>query len=368
LGENGESVKLLFLMNEVPSAFPSALAESIETFEDIDVHVAVLFNDVDEQVIDSDLVVHQLDGKRRLDIRAYRSLRRLIRDQNIDILHTHPNATGSIARLVAATTDVKIVDTRHNDHRHFSRIQRLPNVPASAVTDRYISNSRNTLESFSRLENTLLRLNGGSHEVVYNGVDPTQFQNLPPRPEVLPANPLIVCVARYVPQKNHETLVRAMQYVRREVPDATLVLVGRGPKFEEIEALIRALELDDVVLQTGYLPKRDDVFSAVKHADLFAISSWYEGFCVAAVEAMMAGTPVVASDIPVLHEVVAEGGRFAQPDDPAAFGEQIVELLRDENARRRLGDAAHDRAHSELTLERTAEGYARVYRDLMDET
>lgn len=357
---------VLHFMNEVPSAFPAALAQRIDQQNDIDVIIASFYNDIGDHVQAGPVEVVSLDSSGRFDISAYRKLRTLINRRDIDIVHTHPNATGAVARLVSATTGVDVVDTRHNDHRHFEHYRRVPSAAATAVTDCYISNSQSTHESFSRVENLLLRLSKGSHEIVYNGIDASKIENLPPEPDGLPETPRVVCVARYTEQKNHETLVRAMEHVSESITDASLILVGQGKKFYEIESLINQLELNDTVVQTGYLPHRNQVFSTVSNSDVFAIPSRYEGFCIAAVEAMLTRTPVVASDIDVLNEVVGDAGVYAPPDDPEAFAGQLISLIEDSERREELGERGFQRATTKFSLNQTAEGYARVYRDLAD--
>lgn len=363
---NSIPLKILYFMNEVPYAFPASLAERIDECDSVDVTVVSLFDDVSDEVEGGPLDVVTLGATGRFDFAAYRQLRRLIEDRNPDIVHTHPNATGSIARLVAKTTGVNIVDTRHTDHRYLPMHHRIPNLVATPVTDRFISNSQTTRSSFSTVENFLLGLTGGQHEVVYNGISPDLIRNLPPESADLPDGPRIISIARYVPEKNHQTLIEAMPAVLESLPDAKLVLVGDGPRFETIKSLIGALGLNESVVQTGHM-RRPQALSALANSELFAISSQYEGFCLAAVEAMFTETPVVASDIPVLREVVDEAGRFAPPDEPQQFADHIISLLEHDEARAALGKRAGERARSTFSLDQTAEGYVRTYRDLMSE-
>lgn len=352
-------------MNEAPLAFPSKLAMEIDRKDNIEVLIVAFYGDIDETV-SKNIQTVSLDSSRRLDLESYRNLRSLIIDQDVDIVHTHPNATGSIARLVAVTTDAKVVDTRHNDHTHFALLRRLPDLPASAVTDCYISNSKHTLNSFSKLKNSIIRLTGGSHDVVYNGIDTAIESRIPDDPPISVDSPSVVSVAHYTKQKNHETLVDSVELVRESIPDAKLVLVGDGPRYEAIEEYIDNKGLSDAVIQTGFIQDRYDMLAVVKEADVFAISSWYEGFCVAAVEAMFLQTPVAVSDIDVLHEVVGPTGLFSDPSSPESFAENIVQLLEDKSTRDSLGEAASKRVREKFSLEQTAEGYIRAYRELID--
>lgn len=356
-------MKAIQFMNEVPDAAPSALARRMNDIEDLSVEIISFYDYIDGKV-EEEIDVHTLNATGHLDVTAYYRLRKILSEKSPDIFHTHPNATGAVARLVAALTDTGIVDTRHNDHSHFSTIQRVLNLPAAAVTDYFVSNSRSTQRSFLSLERTLLHLNRGRDTVIYNGIDPTYIEIVPDEPPVSCDGPTIVCAARYVQQKNHEAMVHAMKIVRREFKDATLVMIGDGERYDEINQLIESKGLTDAIIQTGYIDNREDVLAQIKYSDVFVIPSWYEGFGVAAVEAMLLGTPVVASDINVLKEVVNGAGVFAPPDDYSTLAQRLVEMLRNDQKRLRLGAVGAERVKDNFTISRAARKYAKIYEEI----
>ena len=93
------------------------------------------------------------------------------------------------------------------------------------------------------------------------------------------------------------------------------------------------------------------------------LPSLYEGFGLPLAEAMAAGTPAVASDIPALREVGGEVVRYAHPDDAAAFATAVARTLDDRESSRALAAAARERARR-FTWEACAEETLRVYRSL----
>jgi len=169
-----------------------------------------------------------------------------------------------------------------------------------------------------------------------------------------------------VPVKNYETLLESFAIVRERVPEVTLSLIGDGPLRDQLEAQATSLDISDAVRFTGEI-SRTDVYRELIRADMFTIPSHAEGFCVAAVEAMAVGLPVVVSDIDVLHEVVGEPGVYADPSDPTAFADAISNLLKDPQKRERLGTAAKKRARTKFTLERTAQEYYKIYKTVAEE-
>jgi len=125
------------------------------------------------------------------------------------------------------------------------------------------------------------------------------------------------------------------------------------------------LGLSNNIRFVGEIP-RQRVYKVLGKSNVFVMPSSAEGFCVAAVEAMAAGLPVVVSDIPVFHEVVGEPGLFADPNDPTAFADAISDLLRDPERRRTLGQANRDRARNRFSLERTALEYYNIYKQVAE--
>jgi glycosyltransferase involved in cell wall biosynthesis len=242
-----------------------------------------------------------------------------------------------------------------------TRLQNLVNAPTLPLSSVVIGNSQTTLDSFGRAERALLRATRTPTRVVHNGVDVERVRAVTPAD--LGTGPTVVCAARFVPVKNHETLVRAFARVRAESPDARLVLAGDGPRRPAVESLAAEIDIEDAVRFVGSV-SRERVYELYAGADAFAIASRAEGFCVAAVEAMAAGLPVVASDIPVFHEVLGDAAAFADPTDPDAFGARLGEVLTVPDQATRLGEASVERSES-FRIERATREYAAVYEAIL---
>lgn len=142
----------------------------------------------------------------------------------------------------------------------------------------------------------------------------------------LPAGePLVVNVARLVPEKAQDLLVDAFARVRERLPGAHLAIAGeRGPAEPAVRAAVERHDLDGAVHLLGF---RDDVRDVLAAADVFAFSSLSEGSPGAVVEAMVVGVPVAAFAIPPVVELT-EGERHAHlapPGDVAALADAVVE-------------------------------------------
>lgn len=357
-------VRVGHFVNELTStSIPVEIAAEVHRTTSADVLLISYYDspddEVDPDVAETDVPTVRLDADGRLDTDAYRRLRNICRRESLEVLHTHQNSTGSLARLATAGSGTVVVNTEHNDHRFFSHLQKAVNSVTYPLIDVNVSNSRSTAASFEWYERLLFR--DVRQEVVYNGINRTKIDAGRDCPITLPEGPNIVIVGTLTEQKNHATLLRAFRSVNYRVPQSSLIVVGDGPLYEEIEGLAAELGVRDSVLFTGYLPRRDDVYSVLKKCDIGVFPSWYEGFCVAAVEAMAVGLPVVVSDLDVLREVVGEPGVFADPNDPAMFADAICDLLEDSERRSDLGERSRNRAHERFSLERTAQEYCDIY-------
>lgn len=162
-----------------------------------------------------------------------------------------------------------------------------------------------------------------AHKVhhIPNGVDDLSAE----APSTPPKTRRLLSVGSLIERKGHSTLIRALQQLPSNY---TLTIVGEGPERERINALIKTLNLQDRVRLTGSLPPQQMPNIYQEH-DLFALASRSEGRPNVLMEALSAGLPVVASDIPGITEVVAnsEAGIACPCDDAKAFSRSIQQIM-----------------------------------------
>jgi glycosyltransferase involved in cell wall biosynthesis len=151
--------------------------------------------------------------------------------------------------------------------------------------------------------------------------------------------PVALCAARLVAQKRHDVLLRAWAATSAATErDAVLLLAGDGPERDHVENLVGSLRLTSRVRVLG---SRDDVPRLLAAADLFTLSSDWEGLPIALLEAMASGRPVVATSVDGVTEVLEHGGGLVVPPcDPAALATAIDALLTDISVARTTGATA----------------------------
>ena len=213
--------------------------------------------------------------------------------------------------------------------------------------------------------------------VVYNGVDEQKYNpdRIPPdkiaefRESIGVGNdPMILFVGRLTWVKGADTLVRAMPSILREVPNAKLVLVGKGDQENMIKEMISQMGLENSVKTVfKYVPEEERIMYYAA-CDVAVFPSKYEPFGIVCTEAMSMGKPVVVGAKGVSgfrEQVVPSGprrcGSHINPDDPEDIAKFVLELLKDENLRKRLGKNARERVLQEFTLDRVVERTLHIY-------
>jgi len=150
--------------------------------------------------------------------------------------------------------------------------------------------------------------------------------------------PVIVAAGRLAEAKNYPLLIEALALLRPRVP-ARLFILGQGDEDRAIRALVAAHGLDEAVVLGGF---QKNPWKYIARADVFALTSHYEGFGNVLVEAMACGVPVVATRSPGTSEIVRDGvdGLLIDRHEPAAVAAALERVLGDEPFRRRLAGEA----------------------------
>jgi glycosyltransferase involved in cell wall biosynthesis len=184
------------------------------------------------------------------------------------------------------------------------------------------------------------------------------------------ASPLVAAVGQIVPWKRHDVFLRAFAAVVERRPDAVAVIVGDdlfGDNMQyktRIRELVRGLGLEERVRFLGW---RDDVQTILNACDLLAVPSQAEPFGRVALEAMIAGKPVVGTRAGGLPDVVAEDetGLLVPPGDPAALGAAMLRVLSEPALAKRMGEAGRERAHKLFDARTATRSVEQLYLTLL---
>ena len=156
--------------------------------------------------------------------------------------------------------------------------------------------------------------------------------------------PVIVAAGRLAEVKNYPLLVDALAIVRERIP-ASLWILGEGDAEAALRASVRARGLDEVVHLCGF---ERNPWKFIARADVFALTSRYEGFGNVLIEAMACGVPVVATASPGTRDIVSDGvdGCLVDRHEPTSVAAALTRLLGDASTRQGMGAAARRKAES----------------------
>ncbi|MZR32397.1 glycosyltransferase family 4 protein [Sneathiella litorea] len=330
----------------------------------------------------SGVKVHLLQMKRlvsvKSDLKALKNLRRILKDGQFNILHTHMSKAALLGAIVGTfSRDIIVVNTAHN--LGFIAIPQYWKKAVFWAYDKIISAlGFDAIITVSQMvANKIIRAKvapGNRVHVITNGIRLQEFKASAKketefRREILgnAEGVIIVCVARLVWFKGIDTLINAFSRVLKEHPSARLAIIGDGELRDTLMAQTRQLGIEEFIHFCG---ERRDIPAILSASDLFVLSSVSEGLPISLLEAMAAQLPIVATDVGGISELILHGdtGYLVPARDPVKLAKNISDLLSDPNARRTLGKAGYNRLCTEFTQDAMVMRTEALYQQLLEGT
>jgi phosphatidylinositol alpha-mannosyltransferase len=269
------------------------------------------------------------------DVTLYAEVKRLMREEQFDVVHLHEPLTPVLPYMVLLTSKSVNVATFHAfraSNPWYSAFKPYMSFVLGRLDGR-IAVSDPAREFVSQYFE-------GPYEVIPNGISPERFgDGVQPLSWARDGIPRILFVGRFDEQrKGFKYLLRAMPLVRQQFPNARLVVVGTGKpeKYDDLRERYGIWGVDFV----GFVPP-EELPRYYASCDVFCAPSIRgESFGIVLLEAMASAKPVVASDIPGYASVMTNGqeGLLVPPRDPQALALALVRVLADHDLRRKLGD------------------------------
>ena len=190
---------------------------------------------------------------------------------------------------------------------------------------------------------------------IYNGVDVEAIHQAAPLEELKTKRFVAVMVAGFRPQKDQDTLIKAMALLPKEQYEVWLV--GDGERRESLQLRVESLGMQDSV---KFLGLRTDVPNILKTADVVVMSTHYEGLSLSNIEGMAAGKPFIASDVEGIHEVTNGYGLLFPHEDAEALAHLIQQLHDDPAFYDQIAQRCYERAQ-QFDISVMVERYNEVY-------
>lgn len=304
---------------------------------------------------------------KRFDWRAVRDLTNLLREERIDLVHSHLYHANLYGRLAAWRAGVPAIASVHNTYKRPKLHRRIINRLLSHATARVIAVSED-------IRRDLMRYDGVRPDrivTINNGIDLARIETGISRQQArerlgLPDDVLAIgCVARLEEQKGHRFLLEAMALLKEDAGLASrlrLLIVGDGRLRKALEEQAAALGVGSF---TSFLGTRGDVAEILKAMDLYVMPSLWEGLSVAMLEAMAAALPVIISNVGGVSQV-AGNDEFAlrvPPGNAQELARAIGSLCKAPGQRAALGLRARQRVLEHFSAAAMLRELTRVYEE-----
>ena len=312
----------------------------------------------------------------KLQIRAWSAIKEILQKNGTDLVHCHGARANWYGRLAARQAGVKTTFcTVHNSLKDYpySAFRRRLYVTLEKQTAGWVSQWIAVSEAIRQDLINYYGLPADRIEVVRNGIDvrdltPQRSRQQARRALGIEEEALVLVeIARMTRQKGHRFLVSAISRMISSFPDLKCLFAGDGPQRPILEKQIRDLDIEDHFQFLGF---RSDVPDLVQTSDIYVLPSLSEGLPIGLLEAMALGSPVVASSVNGVPEVLQHGvnGLLVPPGDVNALLAALTQMASDPSLRERLAEAARKTVLDHFTAARTASRVAVLYRHQLEKS
>jgi len=309
------------------------------------------------------------------NLRAFKGALKALKDENysFDVIHSH----GNLSSLLLSYTkkDVPLIYTVHDNPPYSCQYSSLQETLIRHIVFKVIdSKTWRHVDHIIAVSKTLKeeimkkKVPSDKISVIFSGVNDEFLRenNVKKSSAILREKYGIMghyClyVGRLTPRKGLDYLLYALKIAN----NVKCVIVGDGPQREHLLSLMRTLGLQDRVIFTGYVPQED-----LKHfyaaADFFVLPSLAEGLPLVVLEALATGTPIIASKVAGIPDIVVEGynGLMVPPRDVESLSEAIQKLADAPDIRKKMGIHAHQTVNEKFSWKCIAKEVLRVYESL----
>ncbi len=289
-------------------------------------------------------------------------LARLLKANRFDVVHTHNWAVfleGGLAGLLAGTP--VMLHTVHGPYTDYSpslssRLKIVLRHFLELLIARRFHRIVTVSDAIRNYIEKSIHIPGERLSTVHNGIPAAAKPPNRPQREIV----TFITVGRLAPVKNHEMMLRAFHDLAKQHQNVRLVIVGDGPQRPALEAEIKRHRIEDKVSMRGFRP---DIDALLADADIFMLTSRYEGISIALLEAMRSGLPAICTSVGGIPETVIDGetGLLVPLDNHEALVRAMATLAGSKTLRDEMGKQGYDYFVKEFSLETMLSRYQQLY-------
>jgi glycosyltransferase involved in cell wall biosynthesis len=308
-----------------------------------------------------------------LRLSLYRQLKQIILAQQIDLIHTHELKADFIGMILAFRTHKPLVTTIHNminkgplpkwKKRIYIWLTRL--IASQQVQIIAVSEAvrKNTIENLKIPADKVVTIRNGTK--ILNINQPFDKSPVLRRLGLNPEKPVVALISRLIPeQKGHRYFLLAAKQVNRQKAETQFLIVGDGTIRKELEELTKHLGIQSNVFFVGW---QSNIFDILCSIDICTVPSLWDPLPRLVLEAMVAGKPVVASNVDGIPEAVLDGttGILVPPADENRLAKAFLDLLEYPEKAKQMGHAGRERVIAQFSSERHAKEILKVYQEIL---
>jgi glycosyltransferase involved in cell wall biosynthesis len=289
------------------------------------------------------------------------------RETSTDVLHLHGYKSCTLGRIAGAILGIPVILHEHGAFPSVPFHQRVADWLLAPLDDKMIAVSEAVAEFCVELRSVAPE----KIEVIPNSIPLDDFRNVPEHAAEEAAGefgfnsnaPIIGTVGRLDEEKGVTYLLDAIPLIQAEIPEVKVLIVGDGTLRADLERKAEKLGIIEDVIFTG---ERRDVPQLYKLMDVKVIPSIHEGGPLTLFEAMAAGTPVVATPVGMVEELIEDGdsGMLVQSQRPEEIAEAVLDLLGDRGRRTDIANEAKKRV-LEYDIKTSIRRIEDIYREVL---
>lgn len=288
-------------------------------------------------------------------IHCFFKLALLVKREKIDLIHSHHRWSSFISFFVSKLLNIPLITTYHGIHRAKRFLTLWGDAVISVSEDAKIH-----LEQFFRLSPDRIT-------VIANGISIPESEDIISSERGLITDSVtyyIANIARLSVEKDQTTLLLAMRMLLDKLPEAKLMIVGKGPLEEQLKILAEKV---GIARNVNFCGEVEDVRSILKRMDCLVLSSLTEGFPLAVLEALAYGKPAVATRVGDIPKVVIDGktGYLVTPNDPEELATALIKVLSNRELAIAMGKNGRELVLNNYGVAKMANETEKIYLSLL---
>ena len=296
-------------------------------------------------------------------IKSFFELKKIVKDQKIELIHAHTRVAAVTAALVSAATGVPYVTTCHGFFK-----QRLGRLLCGCWGRKVVAIS----EAVKQHLTSDFGIPEDKVALIYTGIDTAEFSKDLSGEEkakvrsrfALGEGPIIGAIGRLSPIKGQEVLLRAGKSIFKGFPESKILLIGDGPDEQHLRDLARELGIEKNVVFAKSVDRTKEALSIM---DVFVLPSIKEGLGLSLIEAMACGRPCAASRIGGIENVIEDGksGLLFKAGDAEGLAAAVKRILGDKVIRDIVSRNGREKALKDFDIDRMATKMERLYKEVV---